>query len=46
VVDPTLRRVLVHRSLTEVTVLDDRQVLTDEELLPGFSVPVSELFPE
>jgi Uma2 family endonuclease len=46
VVDPALRRVLVHRSLTDLTVLDDRQVLIDEELLPGFSVPVSELFPE
>ena len=46
VVDSTLRRVLVHRSLTDVTVLDDRQILTDEELLPGFSVAVSDLFPE
>lgn len=46
VVDPALRRVLVHRSLTEMTVLDDRQILTEEELLPGFSVPVSDLFPE
>jgi Uma2 family endonuclease len=46
VVDPTLRRVLVHRSLTGLTVLDDRQILIEEELLPGFSVPVSELFPE
>jgi Uma2 family endonuclease len=46
VVDSTLRRVLVHRSLTDLTVLDDRQILLDEEILPGFSVPVSELFPE
>src|SRR5262249_50725726 len=46
VVDPTLRCVLVHRSLMEVTILDDRQILTDEELLPGFSVPIAELFPE
>lgn len=46
VVDPTLRRVLVHRSLTDVTVLKDRQALTEEDLLPGFSVAVSELFPE
>ena len=46
VVDPALRRVLVHRSLTDVTVLNDRQTLTDEELLPGFSVPVADLFPE
>ena len=45
-VDPTLRRVLVHRSLTDLTVLDDRQILIDEELLPGFSVAVSDLFPE
>jgi Uma2 family endonuclease len=46
VVDPALRRVLVHRSLTDVTVLNDREILTDEELLPGFSVAVAELFPE
>ena len=44
VVDPTLRRVLVHRSLADFTVLNDRQILTDEELLPGFSVAVSDLF--
>src|SRR6185295_12264179 len=36
VVDPALRRVLVHRSLTDVTILDEGQALTDEELLPGF----------
>ena len=46
VVDPTLRRVLVHRSLADFTVLSDRQILTEEELLPGFSVPVADLFPE
>ena len=46
VVDPALRRVLVHRSLTDLTDLDDRQVLTEEDLLPGFSVAVSDLFPE
>jgi hypothetical protein len=27
-----------------VTVLDERQLLTDEDLLPGFSVLVSEIF--
>jgi Uma2 family endonuclease len=46
VVDPTLRRVFVHRSLMDVTVLNDRQLLTEEELLPGFSVPIADLFPE
>jgi Uma2 family endonuclease len=45
VVDPALRRVLVHRSPTDVTILDEGQILSDEELLPGFSVPVAELFP-
>jgi hypothetical protein len=43
-VDPGLRRVLVYRSPTEMTVLDEQQMLTDEELLPGFNVPISELF--
>jgi Uma2 family endonuclease len=46
VVDPASRRVLVHRSLTNVTSFDQQQTLTDDELLPGFSVRVSELFPE
>lgn len=44
VVDPTLRRVLIHRPLTDIIVLNDRQVLTEEELLPGFRLAVSELF--
>jgi Uma2 family endonuclease len=43
-VDPVLRRVVVYRSPTDATVLDERQVLTDEEILPGFSVPVFDLF--
>jgi Uma2 family endonuclease len=42
---PKLRRVLIYRSLTAVTQLDVGQILTDEEILPGFSVPVADLFP-
>src|SRR5258706_7037391 len=42
---PKLRRGLIYRSLTEVTQLNVGQVLTDEEILPGFSVPVADLFP-
>lgn len=42
---PKLRRVLIYRSLTEVTQLNADQILTDEDILPGFSVPVSNLFP-
>jgi Uma2 family endonuclease len=44
VVNPSSRRILVHRSLTNVMVLDERQILTDEELLPGFRLPVGDLF--
>jgi Uma2 family endonuclease len=44
VVDPEKRRVLVHKSPSDVAVLDERQILTDEDLLPGFSLPLSELF--
>lgn len=43
-VDPALRQILVYRSPTDVTILDERQLLTDEVLLPGFSVLVSEIF--
>ncbi len=45
VIVPKLRRVLIYRSLTEVTQLNADQMLTDEDILPGFSVPVSDLFP-
>lgn len=44
VVDPQARRVLVYRSLTDITELRVGQALTDEELLPGFSLSVSDLF--
>jgi Uma2 family endonuclease len=46
VVDPPSRRVLVYRSLTSVMAFEDQQVLTDQELLPGFSLPIADLFPE
>jgi Uma2 family endonuclease len=44
VLDPKPRRVFVYRSLTEVVQLDEGQILSDEELLPGFSVRVAEIF--
>jgi Uma2 family endonuclease len=46
VVDPASHRILVYHSLTDVTILDDKKILTDEELLPGFSLPIADLFPE
>jgi Uma2 family endonuclease len=44
VVDPEVWRVLVYRSPDDVTELRAGQVLTDEELFPGFSLPISDLF--
>jgi Uma2 family endonuclease len=43
-IDPEARHVLVHRSPSDVKLFDEGQVLTEEELLPGFSVSLSELF--
>ena len=45
-VDPQARRVLVYRSLTDITELRIGQALMDEKLLPGFRFPISDLFPE
>ena len=41
---PMHRRILAYHSPTDFVQLDHGQILTDEELLPGFSVPVAELF--
>jgi Uma2 family endonuclease len=43
-VDGKLRRVFVYRSLSEVLQLQESEELVDEELLPGFRLPVSDLF--
>jgi Uma2 family endonuclease len=44
VFDPRKRRVLVYRSPEDVTELGVGQILSDEELLPGFSLPLSVVF--
>jgi Uma2 family endonuclease len=44
VLDPRRKEVFSYRSLTEVQRFGEGQILTDEEILPGFSFPVSELF--
>ena len=44
VVDPQTRTVSVHLSRREITVLQESDILGGGDLLPGFSVPVSELF--
>jgi Uma2 family endonuclease len=44
VVDPSLRKVFAYRSLTEVRQFGEGDLLLDEELLPGFSLRLADLF--
>lgn len=44
-VDAELRQVTIHRAAGEATFFTARQELTAEPELPGFRVPVAELFP-
>lgn len=44
VIDPSARRVLVHRALTHVCELTEADQLSGEEVLPGFELPVVALF--
>ena len=44
VVDPRLEQVHVYRSLTDIDRLTNEDNLTGGEVLPGFAVPVAELF--
>jgi Uma2 family endonuclease len=45
VVDPEDRSVTVYRSLQQVTILQEGDTLSGEDVLPGFSCLVSELLP-
>jgi Uma2 family endonuclease len=44
VVDPRRKQVYVYHSVTDVRRLSTEETLTGGEALPGFSVPVAELF--
>ncbi len=44
VVDPVDRRVIVHRAHQPLQVLGEEDTLSGEEILPGFSCRVSEIF--
>lgn len=44
VVYPRSRQVMAYRSLREVVVLTDTETLTAPEILPGFSLPIADLF--
>jgi len=45
IVDPQLQSVTIHRSTTDISVYAvDQDILGDEQLLPGFSCTVAEIF--
>jgi Uma2 family endonuclease len=44
IVDPKHRYVLAYRSLMEVERFEEGGILMEEEILPGFALPVAEIF--
>jgi Uma2 family endonuclease len=44
IVDPAMQTVTVHRSPVDLRVLTTADTLSGEDVLPGFSCPVAELF--
>jgi len=46
VVDPEERIIYVHHSVADIRELTEQDTLTGDDVLPGFSVPVAEVFAE
>jgi Uma2 family endonuclease len=46
IVDPERRYVLAYRTLHDVERFEEGDILKDEEILPGFALPLAELFGE
>ena len=46
VVSPGLRTVTVYRSLTHIIALTERDSLEGGDVVPGFTIPVTEIFAE
>jgi Uma2 family endonuclease len=44
VVDPQLEQVHVYRALEQVTLLKKQDTLTGEDVLPGFTLALTEIF--
>jgi Uma2 family endonuclease len=44
IVDPAKQTILIYRSSSPIVVLGPADVLAMEDLLPGFSIPVAEIF--
>jgi Uma2 family endonuclease len=45
IVDPVQRTVTIHRSGTDPVLLTEDNTLTEEGLLPGFTLSIREIFP-
>lgn len=45
IVDPLRRSIVIHRPDASPAILAENDTLTEEELLPGFSLVVGEIFP-
>lgn len=46
IVDPETESVFAYRSMTDVRRFEKNEILTADDVLPGFAVPVEELFSE
>ena len=46
IVSPKLHTVTVYLSLTEISVLTEKDILDGGEVIPGFEIPVAEVFAE
>jgi Uma2 family endonuclease len=46
VVSPKMRAITVYRSLTEVVILTEKDMLDGGDVVPGFQIPVTEIFAE
>ncbi|HEX8889740.1 MAG TPA: Uma2 family endonuclease [Pyrinomonadaceae bacterium] len=44
IVNPKPKTVTVYRSLTDITVLTEKDTLDGSEVVPGFQIPVAEIF--
>ncbi len=44
VIEPIMKTVMIYRSKTDFTLLNYEDTLTGEDVVPGFSCPVAELF--
>lgn len=44
IVSPKLKTITVYRSLTDITTLTEKDMLDGGEVVPGFQIPVAEIF--